>query len=136
MTRQNQVIPFNRLFLIVAALNGFLSVALGAFGAHGLKKLISPSLLQTFQTGVDYQLLHTLALLAIALLPQQNRWSSLAGWGFISGIILFSGSLYLLALLQTRALGLITPIGGMCFLIGWACLFIYAWKHKTTGSQY
>ena len=136
MTRQKQATSFDRVFLIAAAISGFLSVALGAFGAHGLKKLISPSLLQTFQTGVDYQFLHTLALLAIALLPQQNRWSNLAGWSFITGIILFSGSLYLLSLSQTRMLGLITPIGGICFLTGWASLFIYAWKHKPAGSQY
>lgn len=118
------------LFLTVAAASGFFSVALGAFAAHGLSKILSENLIRTFQTGVEYQATHTLALLAIALLPQKNRWSKLAGWSLIAGIILFSGSLYALALSGIRSFGMVTPFGGLFFLIGWMCLFIYAWNTR------
>ena len=117
-----------RLFLIFSAVSGFFSVALGAFAAHGLQSIISEKLLQTFQTGVDYQFIHTLALLSIVLLPGSSRLLLLAGWSFIIGILLFSGSLYLLTLTGMRFLGAVTPFGGTLFLVGWACLAIYAWK--------
>ena len=118
-------------FLLIAAISGFLVVALGAFGAHGLKEKISADLLAVYQTGVLYQMFHTLALLAVALLmahlPQLGalRWS---GWLFVAGIVIFSGSLYLLALTGVRVLGAITPIGGVAFLGGWFCLIGAAWQ--------
>jgi len=113
-----------RLFLLFGAVGGFLTVALGAFAAHGLKQILSPGLLQTFNTGVDYQGLHSLALLATGLLMQTREKSALrlAGWAFASGILIFSGSLYLLALTDARWLGAITPIGGTAFLLGWGAL--------------
>lgn len=113
-----------RLFLLFGAVSGFLTVALGAFGAHGLKQILSPGLLQTFNTGVDYQGLHSLALLVVGLLTQtrENSALRLAGWAFASGILLFSGSLYLLALTDARWLGAITPVGGTAFLLGWGAL--------------
>ncbi len=117
-----------RLFLIFSAVSGFFSVALGAFAAHGLQSIISEKLLQTFQPGVDYQFIHTLALLSIALLPGSTRLLLLAGWSFIIGILLFSGSLYLLTLTGMRFLGAVTPFGGTLFLVGWASLAIHAWK--------
>lgn len=111
-------------FLLLGALGGFFSVALGAFGAHGLKNILSPGLLQTFHTGVDYQALHSLALLAVGLLEGrlQARALTLAGWSFASGILVFSGSLYLLALTDARWLGALTPFGGILLLVGWAAL--------------
>jgi len=119
-----------RFFLLFSAVSGFLSVALGAFAAHGLQTIITEKLLHTFQTGVHYQFIHTLALLSIVLLPGSGRMLMLAGWSFILGIIFFSGSLYLLTLTGIRLLGAITPFGGALFLLGWACLAVYAWKLK------
>ena len=116
-----------RHFLMIAALSGLLAVALGAFASHGLKGMLEPYLLQVFQTGVQYQFYHTLALLAVALLPQGPA-IRLAGWGFISGIVLFSGSLYVLALSGVHWLGAITPLGGCAFLTGWGALFWAAFK--------
>lgn len=120
-----------RTFLLLAAVSGFLVVALGAFGAHGLKEKISAELLAVYQTGVLYQMFHTAALLVVALLLTQTsqlsalRWS---GWLFVVGIIIFSGSLYLLALTGVRWLGAITPIGGVAFLAGWLSLVAAAWQ--------
>jgi len=114
----------DRLFLLFGAIGGFLTVALGAFGAHALKNILSPGLLQTFHTGVDYQGLHSLALLATGLLIRERETASLrfAGWAFASGILIFSGSLYLLAMTDARWLGAVTPIGGTAFLLGWGAL--------------
>jgi uncharacterized membrane protein YgdD (TMEM256/DUF423 family) len=114
----------SRTFLLLGALSGFFTVAFGAFAAHGLKAILSPGLLQTFHTGVDYQGLHSLALLAVGLLLRMQDATALrtAGWAFASGILVFSGSLYLLALTDARWLGAITPFGGAAFLLGWAAL--------------
>jgi len=103
---------------------GFLGVALGAFGAHGLRTRLGPEMLAVFETGVRYQMYHALALLVLgALAPGiAGRLATAAGWSFTAGIVLFSGSLYLLALTDVRILGAITPLGGVAFLIGWACL--------------
>jgi uncharacterized membrane protein YgdD (TMEM256/DUF423 family) len=120
---------FNRLFLMIAALSGLFSVALGAWGSHGLKSVLSEHYLQTFLTGVEYQANHSLALLFVSLLPASSKTVLAAGWSFIGGIILFSGSLYLLALSDIRSLGLITPFGGLLFMCGWLCLFLYALKN-------
>jgi uncharacterized membrane protein YgdD (TMEM256/DUF423 family) len=119
-------------FLRTAAVLGVLAVTLGAFGAHGLKKIVPPETLGTFETGVRYQFYHTLALLAIAILFEKFPLRSIryAGICFITGIVLFSGSLYVLTLLQAtntvglRGIGAITPIGGVFFIAGWVCLFL------------
>jgi len=119
-----------RLFLLFAALAGFTGVGLGAFAAHGLKGRLSADYLAVFQTGVLYQLIHALALFGVALLSLhfQGRLVAWAGGCFIAGILLFSGSLYLLTLTGISRLGIITPFGGLCFLAGWACLAILAWR--------
>ncbi|MCB1773165.1 MAG: DUF423 domain-containing protein [Gammaproteobacteria bacterium] len=118
-----------RHFVLLGAVNGLLAVAFGAFAAHALKNLLSEGLLEVFRTGVDYQAMHALALLAVGILGQQSRPSKalkLAGWSFATGILLFSGSLYLLALTDARWLGMVTPFGGVAFLLGWAALARHA----------
>lgn len=115
------------VLVLIAGISGFLAVALGAFGAHALRKRLSPENLAVFQTGVQYQMIHTLAILAVALLQfwaSSNLLMMLAGWLFVIGIILFSGSLYLLAVTKNRAFGPITPLGGLAFLAGWVCLIL------------
>ena len=122
-----------RHFLFIGAICGFLTVAFGAFAAHGLKPLLSAGLLEVFQTGVQYQGMHSLALLIVGLLGYQGRSDALilSGWAFAFGILVFSGSLYLLALTDSRWLGAITPIGGTAFLIGWAALAWHARRNLT-----
>ena len=119
-----------RVFLLLAALAGFTGVALGAFAAHGLKGQLSSEYLAVFQTGVQYQLIHALALLAVALLVERlpGRLLKAAGVLFTCGILLFSGSLYVLTLTGLGKLGIITPLGGVCFLAGWLCLGLAAWR--------
>ncbi|WP_434602124.1 DUF423 domain-containing protein [Pseudomonas sp. Z4-7] len=119
-----------RSFLMLAAFFGFTGVALGAFAAHGLKSRLSADYLAIFHTGVTYQLVHTLALFGVALLATHipGRIVTWAGISFVIGILLFSGSLYLLTLTGVTKLGMITPLGGMAFLIGWLCLGIAAWR--------
>ena len=113
-----------RTFILIAALAGFTGVALGAFGAHGLRARLTPEMLAVFETGVRYHLIHALAILGTAVFVERlgGRLVSAAGWLFLSGIVLFSGSLYLLALTGISILGAITPLGGLAFLAGWACL--------------
>ncbi len=116
-----------RLFFILAGLSGAISVILGAFGAHALRDRITPDLLDTFKTGVNYQMYHALALVGIALAFSRLPGSTLlgiAGWLFIAGTILFSGSLYLLVTTGVRWLGAITPFGGLAFIAGWFCLVL------------
>ncbi len=120
-----------RTFLIMGSLSGALAVALGAFGAHGLRSVLSPDLLATYETGVRYHMYHALALLAVALVA--TRWPatgllSAAGWLFVAGTVLFSGSLYLLAFTSARWLGAITPFGGVAFIAGWLCLALVAFR--------
>ncbi len=117
-----------RLFLSFAAFSGFLSVCLGAFAAHGLKHQITAESLAIWQTGVQYQMYHALTLLAIGLLyqTQASKALKLSGLAFILGSFLFSGSLYALALGAPKALGVITPVGGLSFLVGWAALVVHA----------
>ena len=119
-----------RAFLMLAAFFGFTGVALGAFAAHGLKDRLSEQYLAIFHTGVTYQLVHALALFGVALLASQlqSRLISWAGVCFALGIVLFSGSLYLLTLTGISKLGMITPIGGLGFLAGWLCLGMAAWR--------
>ena len=121
-----------RWALLVAAVAGFLAVGLGAFAAHGLRNVLSAEYLTVFQTGVHYQMVHALALLAVAMLLAKNPARSLriAAWGFTLGILLFSGSLYVLTLSGVRGFGMITPLGGVAFLIGWASLAWFAWRSR------
>ena len=117
-----------RYFGTIAALSAFLAVAAGAFGAHALKALLEPDLLTVFETAARYQMYHALALFIAAWLTLQEPciWAVRAGWCFIVGTALFSGSLYALALSGVRALGAITPLGGVAFLAGWICLALAA----------
>lgn len=115
----------NNILLVLAAINGFVAVSLGAFAAHGLKSMLGPDLLATFQTGVQYHMYHALAMLAVGILVTQfpaQAGLRVAGYLFLAGILIFSGSLYVLALSGIRWLGAITPIGGVAFLAGWATL--------------
>jgi uncharacterized membrane protein YgdD (TMEM256/DUF423 family) len=118
----------DRTFLLIGALAGAIGVGLGAFGAHGLRGRLSPEMLAVFETGVRYHMYHALALVATAVLAGRldGRLVTAAGWLFTSGIVLFSGSLYVLALTGVGILGAITPIGGLAFLAGWTCLAIAA----------
>jgi uncharacterized membrane protein YgdD (TMEM256/DUF423 family) len=112
-------------FLVIAAFSGFLAVALGAFGAHALKGRLPPDLMTVYQTAVQYQFYHTLALLGVAVLLLQFPRHSLlvAGGGFFAlGLVLFSGSLYALSFSGMRWLGAITPLGGLAFMLGWLAL--------------
>lgn len=120
-----------RIFTILGSLFALLGVAAGAFGAHALRGVLSADLAAIFETAVRYQLVHALALLAAAW--ASARWpgpaASAAGVLFIAGIVLFSGSLYLLTLTGVRALGAITPLGGVALIAGWACLAWAAWRN-------
>lgn len=119
-----------RLCLLLAAFAGFTGVALGAFAAHGLKGRLTADYLAVFQTGTHYQLIHALALFGVGLLALQRpgRLVNSAGALFALGIVLFSGSLYLLTLSGVSALGIVTPFGGVAFLAGWLCLGLAAWR--------
>lgn len=119
-----------RLFVVLGAASAFVGVAAGAFGAHALKASLAPDLLAIFDTGARYQLVHALGLLAVAWASARwprppTRW---AGWCFVAGTVLFSGSLYVLALTGVRAWGAVTPFGGVAFLAGWALLAWGAWR--------
>jgi uncharacterized membrane protein YgdD (TMEM256/DUF423 family) len=127
-----QTPDMHKIFLIIGSILAGLAVVLGAFGAHGLKKLVDTETLGIYQTGVQYQMYHALALLAIGILAERytSSWFHAAGFFFIGGIILFSGSLYLICSLKamnkvvTTGVGVLTPIGGMLFIIGWMLLLI------------
>jgi uncharacterized membrane protein YgdD (TMEM256/DUF423 family) len=115
--------------LFAGSLSAGIAVALGAFGAHGLSGRLSPDMLQIWETGARYQMYHALALLAVAWAATQLPTSSLPGWAgglFIAGTVLFCGSLYVLALSGRLWLGAVTPLGGLAFLAGWACLALGA----------
>ncbi len=114
-------------FATGAALCG-LGVVLGAFGAHGLRARVTPEMLAVFETGVRYHLIHALGLLAVAWAASRwpGGWPGAAGWLFVAGIAIFSGSLYLLVMTGARWLGAITPIGGLCLIAGWAVLAVGA----------
>lgn len=114
-----------KLLLLCGSLGGLLGVVLGAFGSHGLAKRLTPEMLAVWKTAVEYQFYHSLALLAVGLLLTQQPQSSLANWAgasFALGILLFSGSLYTLALTGIKPLGAVTPVGGLAFIAGWALL--------------
>jgi uncharacterized membrane protein YgdD (TMEM256/DUF423 family) len=119
----------DRTFLLIGSILGFLGVAFGAFGAHGLRHRLSPEMLAVFETGVRYQMYHVFAVLIVAAAIGHlgnARLLTAAGWAFSAGTLLFSGSLYALALTNVTTLGAITPIGGVLFLAGWALLGIFA----------
>jgi uncharacterized membrane protein YgdD (TMEM256/DUF423 family) len=120
----------DRFFFVAGCLFAFFAVALGAFAAHGLKTRLSPDMFAVFEVGVRYHMYHALALLAVAW--ASSRWpesnAQMAGWAFIFGIVVFSGSLYLLSTTGLRWLGAITPIGGVGFLIGWILLIWAVWR--------
>jgi uncharacterized membrane protein YgdD (TMEM256/DUF423 family) len=118
----------DRVFLRLGAVAGFLGVALGAFGAHALRGTLTSDRLAVFETGVRYQLIHAVALVAVSLLLARGQTTAgaVAGWCFAGGIVLFSGSLYALALSGTTTFGFITPFGGLLFLAGWAALIFAA----------
>ena len=120
MSKSNTV----NLIIAFGAFNAFIAVAAGAFAAHGLKEILSTEYLNTFKTAADYQMMHAIGLILIGLLYKQgsNRYHIAAAAFMFVGIILFSGSLYLLTLTGTKWLGIITPFGGVCFLISWLTL--------------
>ena len=131
-----------RRFILIACLLGMTAVGLGAFGAHILKKILTEYQLQIFETGVRYQFYHTFALIAAAFLGRYagTRWTNVAGWLFIAGIVCFSGSLYVLALSEalglealTPVIGPVTPLGGLLFMAGWLVLFRAGFDYK--GSK-
>src|SRR5258707_2316112 len=114
----------DKTFLLLGAVAAFLAVTLGAFGAHGLRARLSPDMMAVFQTGVQYHMYHSLALILVSgIMGRMSGWLiQSAGWCFVAGIVFFSGSLYALALSGVTILGAVTPIGGLAFLVGWACL--------------
>jgi uncharacterized membrane protein YgdD (TMEM256/DUF423 family) len=111
-----------QFWAICGAANACLSVAAGAFGAHALRARLSPEMLAIFETAARYQMYHALGLIAVALALNPGRLANAAGWLMLIGIMLFCGSLYLLALSGIRQLGAVTPLGGLCFLAAWAVL--------------
>ena len=119
-----------KLFLMTGSLFCMLSVVLGAFAAHGLKSRVSEYAIGVFKTAAEYQMVHGLALIAIAILIKWGINLSWAGWFIIAGIVLFSGSLYLLAITGQKWLGPITPLGGVCFIIGWVILLVQVARFK------
>lgn len=115
-----------KIFLSIAAILGFLAVALGAFGAHALKDKLTPQLLDVFKTGVQYHFYHVFALIAVGLLLKwypASGFLTYSGYFFFAGIFLFSGSLYAYTLSNIKVFAMITPIGGLCFIIGWLLFF-------------
>jgi uncharacterized membrane protein YgdD (TMEM256/DUF423 family) len=123
----------DRLFITLGALSGFLAVAAGAFGAHALRDRLTGAMLDVFQTGVTYQMYHALALVGVGILLARfsidgSVWLTAAGWLFVGGSVLFSGSLYALSLSGTTWLGAITPVGGIAFLVGWLAVAIGIWR--------
>ena len=117
-----------KLFGAMGAINMAIAVCMGAFGAHGLKKKLDERMLEVFKTGVEYHSYHTLALFALAWWSTKTpgALTNTAGWLFVAGTILFSGSLYALALSGTRILGAITPLGGVCWIVAWVLLAVSA----------
>ncbi len=124
------------LWVVVGAISGFLAVALGAIGAHLLEGRLSSGMYQVYQTAARYQMAHSLALLLVAALGDRLQWQPVVKWSarlFTAGILLFSGSLYLLAVTGVVWLGAITPFGGLCFLGGWLLLFLAAIRNRRSS---
>jgi uncharacterized membrane protein YgdD (TMEM256/DUF423 family) len=115
---------------MIGALSGAIGVGAGAFGAHALREKLEPRMLEVFETGARYQMYHAVAMIAAAWVVTRfpGALANASGWLFLAGTVFFSGSLYAMALTNVRALGAITPIGGVCFIAGWVCLAIAAAK--------
>ncbi|TVQ49182.1 MAG: DUF423 domain-containing protein [Gammaproteobacteria bacterium] len=122
-----------RTFALLGAVFGGVAVALGAFAAHALAARVEPRMLEVFETAARYQMFHALALFAVAWVGRETRAASarLAGWAFVIGIVLFSGSLYAMVFSGVRALGMITPLGGVAFIVGWLALAFACWRLHT-----
>lgn len=121
-----------KLFLLAGSVAMALAVALGAFGAHGLKNMLTDEMMDIFETGVKYHFYHAIGLLVIGLVAQHMSESLLlqwSGWMMIVGILIFSGSLYILSIAGIRWMGAITPIGGLCFIISWILLAWASWSN-------
>lgn len=124
-----------KFFLLMGAVNTFICIALGAFGAHGLKHVLTPEMLTIFHTGLQYHIYHALGLLFVGMLSlhfAKSRLMELAGWFMLLGIILFSVSLYVMTLADIREIGIITPFGGMSYMLAWLILSVAIWKDITT----
>ena len=125
----------SKLFLILGSINAATAVSMGAFGAHSLKTKISEDMLSVFQTAVQYHFFHSLGLMIIGVLIisiKPEKYLGVAGWMMFIGIILFSGSLYVLSTTTTRWIGIITPFGGLAFIISWLLIAISVWKWSST----
>ena len=122
--------PYTKLFILIGCINALIAVMLGAFGAHGLKNQLTEQLLASFQTGVQYHFYHAMGLIAIGLIAVHvsGIGIKISGWLMLAGTILFSGSLYVLAITGIRQLGMITPVGGICFIMAWAVLAITVFR--------
>lgn len=123
----------SKTFLILGALNTLFCIALGAFGAHGLKRMLSADMLSVYHTGVQYHFYHAFGIIVIGLLLlhfPKSRLMPISGWLMMVGIVLFSFSLYALSLTDIRGLGMITPLGGVSFLTAWTLLAYAIWKEK------
>lgn len=120
----------SRVWFLMGAIGGFLGVALGAFAAHGLRERLTPRMFEIFEVAVRYQMYHALALLGVAWVASRGggQLATAAGGFFLAGIVLFSGSLYALSLSGVTRLGIITPFGGVAFLVGWVLLAIAGWR--------
>ncbi len=119
----------DKKWIIIAGSSGFLGVALGAFGAHGLRDILPAEMIEIYKTGVLYQLIHSVVLLSLAFAAGKSF--EISGWFFLAGIVLFSFSLYLYALTGTTLFAIITPFGGLCFLAGWLSVVWIALRHPT-----
>ncbi len=121
-----------KTWLVLGSISGFISVAAGAFGAHSLRPRLAPDLLEVFETAARYEMYHALALLAVGIIASRkpSRAADLAGLAFLAGTVLFSGSLYVLALTGARKLGAVTPFGGAALLLGWISLAIAAARRE------
>lgn len=120
-----------KLFLVLGSLNALLAVAIGAFGAHGLQSKVSERMMEIFQTGVQYHMFHAIGLIVVAFTADKLGNSPMivwSGWLMLAGIIVFSGSLYTLSISGISKLGMVTPLGGIAFIAGWALLLAAAWK--------
>ncbi len=122
-----------RNFIFLGALNGLITVALGAFGAHALRESLGADMVAVYDTASNYHGHHSLALLAVGLMllhHPDSRWLPRAGWAFLIGILFFSGSLYLLAVSGSQWLGAVTPFGGMAYIVGWVMLAVAVFKES------
>jgi len=121
-----------KVFVVLGSLNAFLAVTLGAFGAHGLKSRVSTDMLTVWQTGVQYHMFHALGLILLGILIHRLpkiKQLRVSGWLLFSGIVLFSGSLYIMVLSGIRVLGIVTPFGGITFLLGWLLMAFASWRN-------